>query len=144
MQVSVSPVTVFTGGGCEPVLDNPAPPAEVERVVLCSGKFGHERIARRDAEPAPVAIVRLEQLYPWPREAIASVLDRYPDAEVVWAQEEPGNMGARYFARRRIEEIAAVRPVGVVARPESPSPASGSSAVHDAQQAALLEEAIPA
>ena len=53
-------------------------------------------------------------------------------------------MGARYFARRRIEELAGGRPVGVVARPESPSPATGSSTVHDAQQQALLEEAVPA
>ncbi|MDQ1479432.1 MAG: 2-oxoglutarate dehydrogenase component, partial [Actinomycetota bacterium] len=70
-------------------------------------------------------------------------LARYGKAEVIWAQEEPGNMGARYFARRRIEELAGGRPVGVVARPASPSPASGSSAVHDAQQLALLKEAIP-
>ena len=68
----------------------------------------------------------------------------YPDAEVVWAQEEPGNMGARYFVRRRIEEMCDGHIVGVVARPASPSPASGSSTVHDAQQQALLEEAIPA
>jgi 2-oxoglutarate dehydrogenase E1 component len=142
MPVTASPVGAFTAGGFEPVLDDPAPPAEVERLVFCSGKFGHELIARRDAEAAPAAIVRLEQLYPWPREAIASVLARYPDADVVWAQEEPGNMGARYFARRRIEEIAGGRPVGVVARPESPSPASGSSTVHDAEQSALLDAAL--
>ena len=110
--------------------------------MFCSGKFGHELIARRDAEHAPVAIVRLEQLYPWPRDEIAAALARYPDAEVIWAQEEPGNMGARYFARRRIEEIAAGRPVDVVARAESPSPASGSSTVHDAEQKALLDAAI--
>jgi 2-oxoglutarate dehydrogenase E1 component len=118
-------------------------PASVTRLVFCSGKFGHELIARRDELGAPVAIVRLEQLYPWPETEILTELDRYATADVVWAQEEPGNMGARYFARRRIEELAGGRPVGVVARPASPSPASGSSAVHDAQQLALLEEAIP-
>ena len=112
--------------------------------MFCTGKFGHELIARRDEIRAPVAIVRLEQLYPWPEREIAAELARYPDAEVVWAQEEPGNMGARYFVRRRIEEMGAGRTVGVVARPASPSPASGSSTVHDAQQLALLEEAIPA
>ena len=118
-------------------------PASVTRLVFCTGKFAHELIARRDETNAPVAIVRLEQLYPWPEREIAAELNRYEHAEVVWAQEEPGNMGARYFARRRIEELAAGRPVGVVARPASPSPATGSSAVHDAQQLALLEEAIP-
>ena len=63
-------------------------------------------------------------------------------AEVVWAQEEPGNMGARYFARRRIEELAGGRPVAVIARAASPSPATGSSTVHDAEQQKLLEEAL--
>jgi 2-oxoglutarate dehydrogenase E1 component len=144
MPATASPIAAFTSGGFEPVLDDPAPPAHVERVVFCSGKFGHELIARRDAEQAPAAIVRLEQLYPWPRDQIASALARYPDAEVVWAQEEPGNMGARYFARRRIEEMANGRVVEVVARTESPSPATGSSTVHDAEQLALLEAAIPA
>jgi 2-oxoglutarate dehydrogenase E1 component len=66
-------------------------------------------------------------------------LARYPDVDVVWAQEEPGNMGARYFARRRIEELAKGRVVGVVARAESPSPATGSTTVHDAEQKALLD-----
>jgi 2-oxoglutarate dehydrogenase E1 component len=111
--------------------------------VFCTGKFGHELIARRDEVKAPVAIVRVEQLYPWPERDIADQLARYPDAEVIWAQEEPGNMGARYFVRRRIEEMCINRTVGVVARPASPSPASGSSTVHDAQQLALLEEAVP-
>ena len=120
-------------------------PASVTRLVFCTGKFGHElhrpprrRCTRRSRSCA------LEQLYPWPEREIAAELARYPDAEVVWAQEEPGNMGARYFVRRRIEEMCAGRTVGVVARPASPSPASGSSTVHDAQQLALLEEAIPA
>jgi 2-oxoglutarate decarboxylase len=142
MPVTASPVGAFTVGGFEPVLDDPAAPAEVERVVFCSGKFGHELIARRDVERTPVAVVRLEQLYPWPRQELAAVLARYPDAEVVWAQEEPGNMGARYFARRRLEEIAHGRPVAVIARAESPSPASGSSTVHDAEQTALIDSAI--
>ena len=142
MPVTASPVAAFTSGGFQPVLDDPAPPAEVKRVIFCSGKFGHELIARRDAEHAPVAIVRVEQLYPWPRDEIAATLARYPDAAVFWAQEEPGNMGARYFARRRLEEIAAGRPVDVIARAESPSPASGSSTVHDAEQKALLDQAM--
>ena len=91
---------------------------------------------------APVAVVRIEQLYPWPEREITEQLARYPNAEVVWAQEEPGNMGARYFARRRIEELAGGRPVAVVARAASPSPATGSSTVHDAEQQKLLEEAL--
>ena len=146
MPATYSPAAELESGSFQLVLADPAAPdpASVTRLVFCTGKFGHELIARRDEMHAPVAIVRLEQLYPWPEREIAAELARYPDAEVVWAQEEPGNMGARYFVRRRIEEMCAGRTVGVVARPASPSPASGSSTVHDAQQLALLEEAIPA
>ena len=117
-------------------------PADVRRLIFCSGKFAHELLAKRDDANAPVAVVRIEQLYPWPEREIVEQLQRYPDAEVIWAQEEPGNMGARYFARRRIEELAGGRPVAVVARAASPSPATGSSTVHDAEQQKLLEEAI--
>jgi 2-oxoglutarate dehydrogenase E1 component len=140
---TTSPVDAFTHGGFEPLLPDPNPPASPRRIVFCTGKFALELIARRDELGAPVEIVRIEQLYPWPAAGLAAVLARAPAAEVVWAQEEPGNMGARYFARRRIEELAGGRPVGVVARTESPSPASGSATVHDAEQRALLEEAVP-
>jgi 2-oxoglutarate dehydrogenase E1 component len=142
MPATASPVSALTSGGFEVVLDDPAPPAVVKRIAFCSGKFGQELIARRDADGAPVLIVRLEQLYPWPRNEIAAVLARYPDADVVWAQEEPGNMGARYFARRRIEDLANGRVVDVVARAESPSPATGSTTVHDAEQKAVLDLAM--
>jgi len=142
MPSTTSPVGAFTSGGFEPVLDDPAPPADARRVVFCSGKFGLELIARRDEAHAPVAVVRLEQLYPWPRDEVAAAIARYPNAAIFWAQEEPGNMGARYFARRRIEEVAVGRPVDVIARAESPSPASGSSTVHDAEQQALLDAAM--
>jgi 2-oxoglutarate decarboxylase len=140
MPATNSPTSAFESGAFQLVLpDAGAPdPASVTRLVFCTGKFAHELIARRDELHAPVAIVRLEQLYPWPEREIAAELNRYEQADVIWAQEEPGNMGARYFARRRIEEMAGGRPVGVVARPASPSPATGSSAVHDAQQQSLL------
>ena len=145
MPATYSAASELESGSFQLVLPDPAAPdpAAVTRLVFCSGKFGHELIARRDDVHAPVAIVRLEQLYPWPERDVAAELARYPDAEVVWAQEEPANMGARYFVRRRIEEMCTGRTVGVVARPASPSPASGSSTVHDAQQLALLEEAVP-
>jgi 2-oxoglutarate dehydrogenase E1 component len=140
---TTSAVDQFTHGGFVPVLSDPNPPVEAKRIVFVTGKFALELIDRRDKVGAPVEIVRIEQLYPWPLDDIRAVLDRSPAAEVVWAQEEPGNMGARYFARRRIEELASGRPVSVVARRESPSPASGSSTVHDAEQQALLKSAVP-
>ena len=130
---------------CSPTPTPPAPSRSAARVL-------HRQVRPRAASPArdelhaPVAIVRLEQLYPWPeREIAASCSTAYPDAEVIWAQEEPGNMGARYFARRRIEELAGGRAVGVVARAASPSPATGSSTVHDARASQkLLEDALDA
>jgi 2-oxoglutarate dehydrogenase E1 component len=142
MAATASSVDAFTHGGFEPVLDDPNAPADVQRVILCSGKFGHELIARRNESSAPVAVVRVEELYPWPRTEIEAVLARYPNAAVYWAQEEPGNMGAGNFARRRIEDAAGARTVKALARAESPSPASGSSTVHDAEQKALLDAAM--
>ncbi|HET9728235.1 MAG TPA: multifunctional oxoglutarate decarboxylase/oxoglutarate dehydrogenase thiamine pyrophosphate-binding subunit/dihydrolipoyllysine-residue succinyltransferase subunit, partial [Acidimicrobiia bacterium] len=142
MPVVASPVDAFVHGGFSPVLDDPDAPAAAQRLLFCTGKFAHELIARRNELHASAAIIRLEQLYPWPLHEVEAALQRYPTAQVFWAQEEPGNMGARYFARRRIEELAGGRPVEAVARAESPSPASGSSKVHDAEQQLLLEAAI--
>jgi len=143
MPATFSAVSDLTAGAFRLVLPDPAvpDPGSVRRLVFCTGKFGHELIARRDEAGAPVAIVRLEQLFPWPGNEIAEECARYPGAEVVWAQEEPGNMGARYFARRRIEEIAK-REVAVVARAATPSPATGSSTVHEAEQQKLLADAL--
>jgi 2-oxoglutarate dehydrogenase E1 component len=139
---TASPVDAFTHGGFVPVLSDPNPPASPNRIAFCTGKFGLELIARRDELHAPVEIVRLEQLYPWPAADIEAVLRRSPSAGVVWAQEEPGNMGARDYARPRIAEIAEGRDVDVVARPESPSPASGSSTVHEVEQKKLLADVV--
>ena len=139
-----SPVAAFTSGGFQLVLDDPGAPAPdpVQRVVFCSGKFGHELLARRDELSAAVAVVRIEQLYPWPEHEVATALARYDGAAVVWAQEEPVNMGAWTFVRGRLEQLAGDRPVGVVARHESSSPASGSATVHEAEQQALLNSAL--
>jgi 2-oxoglutarate dehydrogenase complex dehydrogenase (E1) component-like enzyme len=137
-----SPVADFVGGHFQLVLPDPRPPAGgVERLVLCTGKLGHELIAHRDALAAPVAVVRIEQLYPWPEREILDRCHEYPDAEVVWAQEEPENMGAARFAVPRLAALVG-RPVPVVARRASASPATGSHTVHDAEQRKLIEEAV--
>ena len=78
----------------------------MRRVLLCAGKLGHELIGRRDELSAPVAVVRIEQLYPWPEEQILAILDRYPAAtQVCWVQEEPANMGAWNFVHGRLHRI---------------------------------------
>ncbi|MGQ0825299.1 MAG: multifunctional oxoglutarate decarboxylase/oxoglutarate dehydrogenase thiamine pyrophosphate-binding subunit/dihydrolipoyllysine-residue succinyltransferase subunit [Actinomycetota bacterium] len=144
MPATYSTVAELTDGSFQLVIPDPTSPApeQVRRLVFCTGKFAYELLARRDQSKAPVAIVRLEQLYPWPENEIAEQLARFPNAEVIWAQEEPENMGARYFVRARIEELAGGRKVGVVARAASPSPASGSATVHEAEQEKLLGDAI--
>ena len=126
-------------------------PAGVRRIVLCSGKMAHEALRRRrqmaaDGDPASgqVAIVRIEQLYPWPDSHLSLLFDRYAQvAEVVWLQEEPENMGAWSFVHARLH---AALPEHVrlrhVSRGESASPAIGSAALHQLEQADLLRRAI--
>ena len=138
-----SPLADFAGGSFRAVLDDPAPPGRVERVVLCSGKVGHEALAKRDALAAPAVVARVEQLYPWPEAEIAGVLARCPDAgEIVWLQDEPRNMGAWNFARNHLTESFDGRRVLCVSRPESASPATGSRQIHVQEQAQLLNAAF--
>ena len=118
--------------------------AGVRRVVLTAGKVGHDALAARDAAGAPVAIVRVEQLYPWPADQLAEIVAGYPGAtELLWLQEEPENMGAWAFVRGRLEEaFDATHTVRHVSRHESGSPATGSHAVHAQEQAQLLAAAL--
>jgi 2-oxoglutarate dehydrogenase complex dehydrogenase (E1) component-like enzyme len=108
--------------------------------VYCTGKIGHELIARRDELGAPVAIIRVEQLYPIPENEITEALASYPNVEQVWwAQEEPENMGPAAFALPRLRVLARERAeVRWVAREPSASSATGSPKVSDAEHEALL------
>jgi 2-oxoglutarate dehydrogenase E1 component len=142
-----SPVTDLTTGAFREVLDDRLPDDEavaVRRVVLATGKVGHDAIRARDELKKPLAVVRVEQLYPWPGEQIAAALARYERAdEVVWLQEEPENMGAWAFVRDRLEQLVGDDyGLRVVSRPESGSPAAGSLAVHQQEQQALLEAVL--
>jgi 2-oxoglutarate dehydrogenase E1 component len=142
-----SHVDDLTGGAFRETLDDPSLELDrgaVTRVLLCSGKLGHELIARRDELGAPVAVVRIEQLYPWPEEQLLEILDRYPSArEVWWVQEEPANMGAWSFVHARLHRILRDRAdLRHIARPTSPSPASGSLTVHEREQEQLLAGAF--
>src|SRR6266550_669313 len=107
-RTSRSKVEDFESGSFQEVLDDPAidDPSAVRRVVLCSGKVAYDAMAARDEAEAPVAIVRLEQLYPWPEQQIADVLARYERAsEVFWLQEEPENMGPWQFVHSRLHRL---------------------------------------
>ncbi|HVE90846.1 MAG TPA: multifunctional oxoglutarate decarboxylase/oxoglutarate dehydrogenase thiamine pyrophosphate-binding subunit/dihydrolipoyllysine-residue succinyltransferase subunit [Actinomycetota bacterium] len=131
----------FTSGSFREILGDPAAgsDSDVRRILLSSGKITHELLARREQLGAgSVAIVRVEQLYPFPHVQIDEQLARYSNAQdVVWVQEEPENMGAWSFVFAKLQhQVPGIRPV---ARPESASPASGSHAVHQQEQEELLE-----
>jgi 2-oxoglutarate dehydrogenase E1 component len=140
-----SPLSALEHGSFQTVLDDHVEDAAaVTRVVLASGKIAHEAMAKRDETGAHhVAIVRVEQLYPWPTPEIERVLSSYPNlAEVLWLQEEPENMGSWPFVHLRMHHEFRGLSVSHVARAESASPATGSSLVHAAEQADLLLRAL--
>jgi 2-oxoglutarate dehydrogenase E1 component len=141
----------LTDGGFRAVLDDPgADHQRVRRLVLCSGKIyydiaGHE--ARAAAED--VAVARLEQLYPFPVEPVASLVGAYPSLEqVVWAQEEPQNMGAWRSIRHRLDDAARstgrLGGVGFVGRPWRASPSEGYPTAHAREQDRIVREALGA
>ena len=138
------------GSAFQPVIpetDAFAPPEQVKRVVLCSGKVYYDLLSeRREKGANDVALVRLEQFYPFPERRLADALRPYKGAEIVWCQEEPENMGGWFFVDRLIE-----RTLGTLGRAQRPryvgrlaaaSPATGLARVHAAQQAALVREAL--
>jgi 2-oxoglutarate dehydrogenase E1 component len=144
----VSPLDALAEGRFEPVLDDPAAnPASVRRVVLCSGKLYYDLLAFREKESATgVALVRLEQLYPFPAAELAIVLARFAQAELVWAQEEPQNMGAWRFVRERFLDGEVPDPSRRVprylGRRHLASPAPGSHKTHVAEQEAIVRQAL--
>ena len=111
----------------------------MKRVVLCSGKVYYDLFEQRiKQESFETAIIRLEQLYPFPEEQLKKILDRYGKAtEFVWVQEESHNMGAWFFVEPRFRALGHL--VEYVGRDESASPAVGSKKIHDSEQKQLVE-----
>ena len=138
-----STVGDLTSGTFEEVLADVDPPRpdDVSQVVLASGKVAHEAMTGRTERGAKSAIIRIEQLYPWPFETIASTVAGYPNAtEIVWLQEEPHNMGAWHYAKGKLfEAFGSTHRVRRVSRSESGSPATGSSRIHLQEQAELFD-----
>jgi 2-oxoglutarate dehydrogenase complex dehydrogenase (E1) component-like enzyme len=135
----------LTGGQFHEVLPDPEGPEPqgVTRVIFSSGKVWYELAKRRrDGGPATVALPRVEQLYPFPAEAIRRQLDAYAGAkELLWVQEEPENMGAWRFVRLKAEEELGLRLQGV-SREEGAAPAAGSPTLHQQEQQELLDRAF--
>ncbi len=140
---AVSPVNHLVVGNFRDVLDDPAAPERARRVLLCSGKVAYDLLARRsEVGSRDVAIIRIEQLYPWPADELKAVLDRYRSArEWFWVQEESQNMGAWGFVAPRLQELLGT-PVVYVGRDASASPATGSKLIHDREQAEIVEAAV--
>ena len=141
---SVSPVDHLVVGHFRDVLDDPAAPDRARRVLLCSGKIYYDLIAQRAevGSQREVAIVRIEQLYPWPADELQSARERYRSArEWVWVQEESQNMGAWTFVAPRLQELLG-KPIPYVGRDASASPATGSKVVHDREQAEIVAAAV--
>jgi 2-oxoglutarate dehydrogenase E1 component len=149
----VSPPEAFIDGGVQEVIPAENDPSGVERHVLCSGKVYYDLVKAReelpDAEQEKIAITRLEQFYPFPKADLKAELERYADAdEVVWAQEEPENMGAWRFLRYRLDALLEAihgpceKEVQYVGRPSSASPATGSAKVHSREQELVVSDAL--
>ena len=145
--VCVSPLDDFVKGGFQRVLADTSDtaPRDIHRVLLCSGKVAYELEKRRqELGRRDVAIIRVEQLYPLPRQALEEALANYtPGTPVVWVQEEPENMGAWRFVRIHFGEKLFDRfPFSGVCRQSAASPATGSKKSHDMEQNELLSAAF--
>jgi 2-oxoglutarate dehydrogenase E1 component len=116
------------------------------RLLVCTGKIGHNlRMEREKRKDNSVAIIFLEQMYPWPEEEMQAALDQHPDAgEIVWVQEEPANMGALFHVLPQLRRMAGDRAVISVKRSASASPATGSAKAHELEEKTLINLALGA
>ncbi|MCL2850469.1 MAG: multifunctional oxoglutarate decarboxylase/oxoglutarate dehydrogenase thiamine pyrophosphate-binding subunit/dihydrolipoyllysine-residue succinyltransferase subunit, partial [Micrococcales bacterium] len=142
-KAAVSGVEEFTNGTFRPVIaDTSADLGQVRRVLLCAGKVYWDLVAERTKRSdTSVAIVRLEQLYPLDGPGLRDALAPFGDAELVWVQDEPHNQGAWTFLSMNLPQLVD-RPLAVVSRPPSASPAAGSAKKHHAEQAELISAAF--
>jgi 2-oxoglutarate dehydrogenase E1 component len=142
MPEAASRLSDLTEGSFQPVIDDPIASEarnEVTRLVFCTGKIYYDLLAQRKPH---IALVRVDELYPWPHDAVARIVDLYPGAtEVVWAQEEPKNMGAWTYVSPRLRvstgNVIIVRYIG---RPERASPAEGYASAHKSEQDRIIAE----
>ncbi|HWE42801.1 MAG TPA: 2-oxoglutarate dehydrogenase E1 component [Gemmatimonadaceae bacterium] len=137
----------LASGRFHPVIDDPIASQQreqVRRLVFCTAKMYYDLAAAR--QDGAVALIRVDELYPWPHEEIGRVVDLYPAVEdVVWAQEEPKNMGGwTYVAPRLRALVGNIQEMRYVGRPERASPAEGYEAAHKAEQARIVAEALSA
>ena len=140
---AVSALSDLSAGAFQPVIDDPAQPHAATKILLCSGKIYYQ-LAQRcvEANCKDIAIIRLEQLHPFPEEALRTILDTYIRAQSwAWVQEEPENMGAWQFVRPRLEALIG-SPPAYVGRKAAASPATGFPNIYKQQQNAISDEAV--
>src|SRR4030095_10735264 len=154
-KAAVSSLDDFTGGRFQTVLADAAvrgapeadwtlDPATVRRVLLCSGKIYYALLAgRRERSAGATALIRIEQLYPFPRKELENLVDAEPHAEqAYWVQEEPANMGALRFIEPLLRPLLDGRKLSGIDREPAASPATGSYKVHQAEEAELVQRAF--
>jgi 2-oxoglutarate dehydrogenase E1 component len=145
---ATSPLGEFTRGEFRTVIgeqNGAIDAAKVKRLIVCSGKVYYDLVKKREEKGASdVAILRVEQLYPFPHKAFAAEMRRYPAAtDIVWCQDEPQNQGAWFFVQHYIHEnMSEGQRLGYAGRPASASPAVGYAHLHQEQQKALLDQAF--
>jgi 2-oxoglutarate dehydrogenase E1 component len=148
-----SSLDALATGTFRPVLDDPLASQDrekVQRLVFCTGKMYYDLaagVAKRNGEiKVPVALLRVEELYPWPHSEVGALIDEYPNVEeVIWAQEEPRNMGAwTYIAPLLRAATGTVLSVAYIGRPERASPAEGYNAAHTEEQKRIVAAVLDA
>jgi 2-oxoglutarate dehydrogenase E1 component len=141
--LAVSSLKDLEKGSFQQVIDDPVPPGKVGRVILCSGKIYYELFNRRQERgDDDIAIVRLEQYYPFPEKLLKTTLSKYKRAKKwFWVQEEPSNMGAWSFVRHRLNDLTK-KNFGYIGRGASASPATGFPKLYRKQQEDILSQAV--
>lgn len=140
---AVSSLEQLSRSGFLPVIDDPEQPLDARRVIICSGKVYYQLLQRREQlTTGRIALIRLEQLYPFPEKQLGKILEAYTRADAwVWAQEAPENMGSWQFVRPRIENLIG-HPLAYVGRPAAATTATGFPKIYKQQQEAISDQAV--
>jgi 2-oxoglutarate dehydrogenase E1 component len=142
LKAAASGMKDFTTGTFRPLIDDPTV-VNATRVIFCSGKVYHDLVAERTKlGESSTAIIRLEQLYPFPTEQFSAVAAKHPNANLLWVQDEPANQGPWPFVSLTTSEFLDGRTLRRVSRRATASPATGSHHLHEEEQKALMMEAF--
>ncbi len=128
-----------TGSKFQPVINDSKVAMKASKIVLCTGKIYYDLLENRSPDQN-ISLIRLEQLYPFPAQELSKIIAQHPDAEIVWCQEEPKNMGAWTHVFFALKDMGI--DINYVGRPPAGSPATGYTSVHQAEQSAIVKAAL--